>query len=32
MVCVVAFLSRAEAGQPNVILIFADDQGYGDLG
>ena len=31
MVCIIAFLSRAEAGQPNVILIFADDQGYGDL-
>lgn len=29
--CVLACFSQVDAGQPNVILIFADDQGYGDL-
>ena len=27
----IACLVRVKASQPNVILIFADDQGYGDL-
>jgi arylsulfatase A len=29
--CVFACFSQGDAAQPNVILIFADDQGYGDL-
>ena len=29
--CVLACFSQVDADQPNVILIFADDQGYGDL-
>ena len=31
LLCVIACLVRVKASQPNVILIFADDQGYGDL-
>ena len=29
--CVLACFSQVDADQANVILIFADDQGYGDL-
>ena len=26
------FLHAAEVGKPNIIILYADDMGYGDLG
>lgn len=31
LLCLLASLSRAEAQQPNIIFIYADDWGWGDL-